>query len=84
MHGDLQAAAIDIHLQVVVIHFLTLERVVLSAFNRISVRSRTTGHEIYYATMFMAFIVMHMGGENDNSGAEVLLPRLQRLGQLRS
>jgi len=32
--------------------------------------------------MFMAFIVMHVGGENDNSGAEVLLLRLQRLGQL--
>src|ERR1039458_4661722 len=64
-----------------VVHFLTLDRIVRVAFNRISVRSRTAGHEIGDAAVLMTFVVVYVSGENDNPGAEVLLPRFQRPGQ---
>ena len=69
MHVDLEAAAIDFHHEVVVIHVLALERIVLSAFNRISVCSSTPGHEIGDAAVLMAFVVVHMSGENDDPRA---------------
>ena len=81
MHRDLDLAAIDFHLQVVVVHILTLEGISGRAFNRISVRSRTARHKISDASVLVTFVVMHVSGEDDDPGAEVLLPRFQKSRQ---
>src|SRR5208282_3197718 len=64
VHGDLQAALIDIRHQVVVIHSLTLERIVPGALNRIGVRSGAAGHEVGDAAVLVAFIVMDVSGKD--------------------
>ena len=81
VHGDLYYAVIDFREHVMVIHFLALERIVRGSFNRISVRSRTARDEISDAAVLMAFVVVHMSGENDNPGTEALLPRFQSFGE---
>src|SRR5260370_1338787 len=81
MHGDLDLAAIDFHLQVVVVHILTLERIVRRAFDRISVRSRAAGHKISDPSVLVTFVVMHVSGENNHPGAEVLLAGFQCSGK---
>ena len=72
---------IDFHLEVMVVYFFTLERIVRGAFNRISMRSGAARHEIANAAVLMAFVVVHVSGENDNPGTEGLLPRFQCFGE---
>jgi hypothetical protein len=65
-----------------VVDFFTLERIILGAFNRISVCSGAAGHKISDATVLMAFVIMHVSRENDYPNAQALLPRFQHLGKL--
>jgi len=44
-------------------------------------RSGAARHEIGNAAVLMAFVVVHVSGENDNPGTEVLLPRFQCFGE---
>src|SRR5208282_963734 len=80
VHGDLQAAAVDFYLQVVVIHFVALERIVLSPIDLNRTCSGAAGHKVGDAAMLVTFVVVHVSGKNDDSGALVLLPRLQHPG----
>ena len=82
MHGDLEAATIDVHHDVVVVHFLTLKRIILGAFNGIRVRSRAASHEVGDAAMLVAFVVVDVSGKNDEPRALVLLPGFQHFRQL--
>jgi len=81
MHRDFELAAVDIYLQVVVVNFLTLKRIVSRAFDWIRVGSRASRYEICDAAVFVALIVVHVSRENDDPRAQVLLARFQHLGQ---
>src|SRR5579862_1190130 len=79
VHRDFEAAVIDIHVQIVIVHFLTLKGIVLRAFNRIRVRAGATGHKVSDASVFVALIVVNVPGKNDDAGAHINLPSFQQV-----
>ena len=60
VHNYLHTAAIDGDPQIVIVHLVALERVILGAWNWVSMRSATASHEIDDASMLMSFVVMHV------------------------
>src|ERR1700683_581438 len=81
VHRDFQPLPVYFDQQVMVIYLLTLKRIVGRTLNWIRVSSPSPRDKINYAAVFVALIVMHVPGKDDDAEASVRLALFEQLGQ---
>src|SRR5579864_2960720 len=81
VHCDLQLLTVNLNQQVMVIYLLALKRIIGRALDGIGVSSTPSGNKIGDALVFMAFVVVHVSGEDHNAEASVSLALLKHPGQ---
>jgi|ERR1700675_2701068 len=77
MHRDLQAVAVDVHVEIVIIHLLALKWIAGRAFDWIGVRSSAAGYKVRNSAVFMPFVIVDVSGNNHNPRPLFLLPRFE-------
>jgi hypothetical protein len=81
VHRDFHPLPVYFDQQVMVIYLLTLKRIVGRTLNWIRVSSASPRDKINDAAVFMALVVMHVPGKDDDAEASVRLALFEQLCQ---
>ena len=81
IHGERYAGGIHDDVEIVVVDAVIGIGIAGSAIDGVSVRAASAGHEIGDAAVFVALVVMHVAGDDDESGSRTRLSCFEKCAE---